>query len=214
MQGFTICASCGYIVDEHRLEYSSYQQSGGGSRFALHLHPTRPRHFTENISKRVTHFKYWLLRLQGRDPCHMTLEEKQRLTQYLEQHGGLSTVSYSKIREALKRLRLQQYYNNTHSLLAEFQGTSLIRFEDHHMEQLMSMFLEIQDPFQRHASSRVNMMSYTYLIQKFSEILGWEDVAWSVPSMKSDANIRRQDEIWKRICEDLGYPFIRSLSSS
>lgn len=207
LKGEAICGDCGYVVHERcGQEFTSYQQSHGGS-LGVFMKSKFPRHLTPSSAKRVNHFKYWLQRLQGKERCRITPEEMTRLSNYLQD----CNIDYQTIRTALKRVGLQKYYPNSYYLLRHFTGEALVEFTNQHEEQLVSMFLLIQSAFTRHAGTRVNMISYTYLIRKFSELLGWDDVVWSVPSMKSDANIHRQDVIWKKICEDVDFRFQRSV---
>lgn len=205
-KGVCICAACGYHVDEHAEDGVSFQQSVGGS-LGYRRKSKFPRHMTTSASKRINHFKYWLQRLQGKERCKISRQELEALSKYFQGRP----IDYDSIRLGLKQLGLQKYYPNTYYLLHHFTGEALVDFSPEHEKQLVDMFVLIQPAFTRHAGTRVNMISYTYLIRKFSELLGWEDVVWSVPSMKSDANIYRQDALWKKICEDVDFRFHRSV---
>lgn len=208
-EGSSICFSCGYVVSENAQE-SSYTESHG-SAFATNQKDKFPRRLTISSTKRVNHFKFWLSRLQGNEHCKITDVELQQLTQYLESHHLLSTLDYDTIRSSLKQLGFQRYYNNSFYFLKHFTGYALVSFEKKHEQQLIKLFHLIQPAFTRHAGNRINMLSYAYLIRKFSELLEWEDIVWSIPSMKSDANIQRQDAIWKCICEDMDFPYTKSV---
>jgi hypothetical protein len=207
LKGLSICSECGYIVDENvATNCTSYQESHGGS-LGVFWKSKFPRHLTVFHTKRTNHFKYWLQRLQGKEVCRITGEELARLRGYLQDRD----IDYELIRKGLKALGLQRYYPNSYYLVRHFTGKPLVEFTSDHESQLVEMFLLIQSAFTQHAGTRVNMISYTYLIRKFSELLGWEDVVWSIPSMKSDANIHRQDVIWKLICRDVGFTYYRSV---
>lgn len=207
-EGTSVCFICGYIVTENHQE-SSYQESHGSSFCGRFSHQA-PRVLNTSSVKRVNHFKGWLTRLQGNERCKITRDELNKIQEYINR-SQITILDYQTMRIVLKRLHLQSYYNHVFYLMKHFTGEPMVEFLPAHEEQLLELFHLIQPAFTRHAGRRVNMLSYTYLIKKFSELLEWNDIAWSIPCMKSDANIYRQDQIWKCICDDMGFPFTRSV---
>jgi hypothetical protein len=66
-----------------------------------------------------------------------------------------------------------------------------------------------QEPFDRlKPPKRRNFLSYSYIIYKVCELLEHDEVLPFCPLFKSVTNQRNADNIWKLICEDMGYEFI------
>ena len=79
-------------------------------------------------------------------------------------------------------------------------------------EKLCSMFKEIQGPFLKHCpKDRKNFLSYSYVLYKLFQILGKHEYLRFFQLLKSREKLSIQDQIFKKICEDLGWPFYPSL---
>lgn len=198
-EGVYVCAHCGTIHER--------PEEG------LTHHPL-PR-MSGNVNKRTNHFKYWLHRIQGVERCSMTPEEEFMIHRELKKRGldyGDQFIDFKMIRSILKTLRMTHLYNHNYFIVKRFTGHAMVEFTSYHEQCLCRMFAEIQTPFaNRSHPNRVNMLSYTYLIRKFCEILGWTGIASNLPALKSDARIHAQDTVWRQICEDVGYPFYPTL---
>lgn len=201
-EGVYVCADCGTIHDR--------------PSDAPHLQPaiTLPRtEVSGNTHKRTNHFKYWLHRIQGTERCGMTSGEEFRIYQELKKRGydyGDECIDFKLMRSVLKSLQMTPLYNHVYYVIKRFTGHALVEFTSYHEQCLCRMFTEIQAPFAKYAR-RVNMLSYLYLIRKFCEILGWTGIASNLPTLKSATRVHAQDVVWRRICEDIGYPFYPTL---
>lgn len=202
-QDMLICAACGEVHSEGVSlgEEARWRKDESG----------RPREHSDNIYKRVNHFRFWINRLQGTESTKLGDEIIQKIAAALAEEP-LSPITYDRIRAVLRQLHLQRYYNNTYSILRRLTGQALVEFTPIHEKQLLEMFLKVQKPFAEHRESRVNMLGYMYLLRKFCEILGWQDLAVQLPHLKSREKTRSQDVIWRKICQDLGLPFYRSIA--
>jgi len=56
------------------------------------------------------------------------------------------------------------------------------------------------------------MLNYSYILRKFCEILGWHDLTPFFCLLKSRSKVYAQDLLWKKICNDTGFPFHKSIS--
>lgn len=167
------------------------------------------RGFNDNSGKRVTHFKNWLARLQGKERCSITGSELDEINRLVMTYPD-SLTEYKRIRMAMKELGLQKYYNNVYYVMHHCFGYSLVRFSKINEARLLAMFLRIQEPFARITRCRTNMLSYQFLIKKFCELLGYKVAAY-IPNLKSRNNLQQQDFLWKQICDELGLPFYASV---
>lgn len=199
-EGVAVCTRCG-LMTRNLIE---------GIDDPSHIARTLPRCHSNNLYKRISHFRYWLDRLQGKERCHITHEEFQSIERLLLRRPS-TTICDTTIRQILRELKLQRYYNNTYYIIRQLTGSALVEFDPPHETELMEMFRRIQLPFSSNRGIRVNMLAYPYLIRKFCEILGWEEIATQIYSMRSTEKLRQQDLIWRRICDELQWPFYRSV---
>lgn len=167
------------------------------------------RDFNGNATKRITHFRNWIARLQGKERCGITTAELNTIQSHLATYPD-SMSEYDQIKLAMKESGLQKYYNHVYYVMRQLLGHSLVKFSKIHEARLLAMFMRIQEPFARSRQQRINMLSYQFLIRKFCELLGYEVAAY-IPLLKSRANLQRQDHDWKQICESLDLPFYPSV---
>ena len=74
------------------------------------------------------------------------------------------------------------------------------------------MFDKIQEPFEKHCpKDRINFLSYSYVLHKFFQLLGFDEFVLNFPLLKSRQKLRIQDEIWKKICAVCGWEFYPSV---
>lgn len=167
------------------------------------------RQYNRNAAKRVSHFKNWIQRLQGKERCKITADDLLRIELRLKMFPD-SMTEYEQIRMAMKELGLQRYYNHVYYVMRQLLGYSLVEFRKINEARLLAMFLRIQEPFSRINQGRVNMMSYQFLIKKFCELLGYSLHKY-IPLLKSRANLQKQDSIWRLVCDELGLPYYPSV---
>lgn len=169
---------------------------------------------TTYLYKRQNHFKTWLKRTQGKETTFMDEEvvdtvraelKKQRIT-------DLSTVTHVKIREILKKLRLNKHYNHCVQITTIITGKTPPQMTNEQEIALLQMFERIQEPFQRiiQKETRQNMLSYSFIIHKFLEIMSWDEYLPYFPLLRSADKIQYQDWIWQKLCAEVGFQYIKS----
>ena len=197
-KGLYVCAECGtenaevsdneYILRPYRCR----------KRVTPRLH--EPCFF-----KRMSHFRYWLRRLQGQEYTVIPMHVCTLIIQEMRRYPYTEDDLYYHIKAAMKRLGYQKYYDNIVQVICSYKGRPFVSFKKHHEKELIKMFHDLQKCY--HSHGRVNMIFYPYLIKKFCEIQGWWDVAQSIPMLKSQAKIREQDRIWREMCVILDHPY-------
>ena len=166
------------------------------------------------LYKRQNHFKTWLKRTQGKETTFIDDEvidtvrmelKKQRIT-------DLSTVTHVKIREILKKLRLNKHYNHCVQITTIITGETPPQMTNEQETALLQMFDIIQDPFQKiiRKETRQNMLSYSFIIHKFLEIMSWDEYLPYFPLLRSADKIQYQDWIWQKLCAEVGFQYIKS----
>ena len=82
-----------------------------------------------------------------------------------------------KIRSILKKNKINKYYEHIPYILNRITGKSTPQLTPELEEKLRDMFKQIQGPFIKHSpKNRKNFLSYSYVLHKFLEILGEDDI--------------------------------------
>lgn len=197
-----VCTECGYatndVLIENKLCYRDGQQTEIITKFSY---------------KRLNHFRDWLKLFQGKECTEIPDEVYKKLRNEIRKYRlRKHEVTYSQLRTFLKKLKLNGYYEHIPFILKELTGKEPPVIPKDLEEQFIVMFMETQDPFDRHKpAKRKNFLSYSYVLHKFCELLERDDFAKQFSLLKNREKLYDQDKIWEKICEDLGWEFIPSV---
>jgi hypothetical protein len=194
------CTKCGYqefvLVDSDKPSYKD-----------------PPREVSYYAYKRINHFNEWLAQIQAKESTDIPPEvfeailvelKKERITE-------LGNIKTSKIREILKKLKFNKYYEHAAHIMNRINGKNAPVITRETEEKLRHMFIEIQPSFQKHCpAGRSNFLSYSYVLYKFCELLELDEYLPNFPVLKNRDKLFCQDKIWQLICQDLRWQFIRS----
>jgi hypothetical protein len=164
--------------------------------------------------KRINHFREWCNQVQGKESTDIPNEVFEKILNEIkkEKINDTKNITYNKMREILKRLRINKYYEHINYIINRINGIPTPQFSPELEEKLCSMFKDIQAPFLKHCpKERKNFLSYSYVLYKFFQILGLNEYLRFFPLLKSREKLYAQDQIWKKICEELNYTIIPSL---
>lgn len=169
---------------------------------------------TTYMYKRINHFKTWLKRTQGKETTTVDNDvvNSVRLELKKQRVDDVTTVTHVKVREILKKLRLNKHYNNCVQITSIITGVTPPQMTSEQEMALLQMFDVIQEPFQEIIQSepRQNMLSYSFLIHKFLEIMSWDEYLPYFPLLRSFDKIQYQDWIWRKLCTKVGFEYIKS----
>lgn len=192
-----ICENCGYqellLVEQNRPILK--QNNKDVSHFSY---------------KRINHFREWCNQVQGKESTDIPNEIFEKILNEIkkEKISNTKNITYSKMREILKRLRINKYYEHINYIINRINGIPTPQFSPELEEKLFLMFRDIQGPFLKHCpKERKNFLSYSYVLYKFFQILGLNEYLKFFPLLKSREKLYVQDQIWKKICEELNYEF-------
>jgi hypothetical protein len=170
-----------------------------------------PRESCYYAYKRINHFNELLAQFQakentGIDEKTFALIEaeikKQRIT-------DLTKLTNVRLREILKKLKLNQLYDHINYILNRLNGTNAVIIDRDTEEKLRHMFKEIQPAFQKHIpKDRSNFLAYPYVLYKFCELLEMDHFLKNFQLLKNRDKLYDQDTIWKKICEEMRWQFI------
>ena len=123
----------------------------------------------------------------------------------------MAKITQSKLRKILKKLRLNKYEHVPHTI-NRMNGIPAPVMDRNTEEKLRMMFKEIQGPFMKHCpKTRKNFLSYSYVLHKFVQLLELDNFLSCFTFLKSREKLHQQDVIWKKICKDLKWEYIKSL---
>lgn len=200
-EGIVICPHCGYqellLVEQNR---PIYRQS---TKEASH-----------QSYKRINHFNEWISQIQAKESTDIPEEVFERIVQEIkkEKIEDTTKLSYHKMREILKKLKQNRYYEHSFYIIYRLNGLQPPNFSPELEEKLRNMFKEIQAPFLKHCpKNRKNFLSYSYVLYKFCELLEKDELLKHFSLLKSREKLHVQDQIWKKICEEVNWEFIQSI---
>lgn len=200
-----VCPGCGVIKrfmgnsDQNVTYEQQVQQYTPGNYFAY---------------KRLNHFTEWLNSLQAKENTDIPQEvlDAVRAEFKKERASKRCDIKAPKVRAFLKKLKLHKYYEHAVNICTLLNGMPAPKLPQFLEDRLKKMFGEIQEPFQKHCPPwRKNFLSYSYVLYKFCELLGEDTYLEYFQLLKSPEKLHQQDSIWKNICKELGWEFIRSV---
>ena len=173
-----------------------------------------PKEISYFSYKRINHFSEWLNQIQGKETTDIPEEVFNKIMLELNKQRiyNLAKVTPLKIREILKKNKVNKYYEHIPYILNKITGIPNPLLNTELEDKLKNMFKEIQVPFLKYSpNNRKNFLSYSYVLHKFIQILGKTEFLKHFPLLKSRDKLHQQEQIWKNICMDLNWKFIRSI---
>tara|TARA_B110001469_G_C9648201_1_gene329057 strand:- start:7443 stop:8582 length:1140 start_codon:yes stop_codon:yes gene_type:complete len=200
-QGCMICNKCGdisyIIIDSDKPSYKD-----------------PPKEVCYFAYKRINHFNEWLAQFQAKETTDIPkdLYDQILLEIKKERIDNMSNLTQGKIREILKKLKKNKYYEHVPHIMNKLNGLPPPIMSRETEEILRRMFKEIQIPFSKHCpKERKNFLSYSYVLHKFVQLLDLDEFMDCFILLKSREKLHQQDLIWEKICEYLKWEFIPSV---
>lgn len=199
-EGIYVCPQCGesesLIIES---ELTSYKDIGCEK-------PAYPY-------KRINHLIECLNQFQAKESIDIPQDVYLKILNEIKKNKYQQTdLTFQKMKTVLKKLKLHQFYEHIPHIISKITGKSAPIISRDIEEKIKIMFREIQEPFIKYCpSDRKNFLSYSYILHKFFQILKMDEFITYFSLLKSREKLRIQDQIWKKICDDLGYPFIPSV---
>ena len=158
---------------------------------------------------RLNHFKEILSQFQAKEttqiPPEVIAQIKARIKK--ERIKDYKQIDYDKMREILKKLRLNKYFEHIQYINSMFGIKPPVMNEELH-ETLCVLFIEIQKPWAVHCPpNRTNFFNYTYTLYQLCVLLDQTQYLPYIPMMKDREKQLEQDMIWKKVCNDLDWKF-------
>lgn len=202
--GILICHNCGLttetLLEDNKQSYNDGIIQQDNTYFAY---------------KKITHFKECVEQCQGKERTDISKEVFEKIIQKLreERIKNYNKLTVSKIREILKEIGLNRYYEHAPYILNKLTGKSPVTIPQEIEQRLERMFMDIQNAFKKCCpDTRTNFPSYNYVLHKCIQLIGDHDYLLEhFPLLKSPQKLQVIDGIWENICKILKWEFNPSI---
>jgi hypothetical protein len=198
-EGIMVCKNCSrnvkYLVEN---EKPSYKEP--------------PKEVCFYAYKRINHFREILAQFQAKETTQINPEVIEDIKlQIKKERINLKQITNKKMKEILKKLGYNKYYEHI-PFIKDKLGIKPPVMSPELEETLCNLFMDIQGPYAKYCpNDRVNFLNYYYTIYKLCELLGQDSFLPYFQLLKDKEKMIEQDEIWKKICEELDWEFIPSI---
>jgi len=216
-----ICQAChsGELIpqDEEGILICNNQQCGKFITYIIDSSkPTNkepPNEVSYTAYIRLNHFKEILSQFQAKEttqiPEEVIFAIRNRIKK--ERIKDITMINYDKMREILRKLGLNKYFEHIQYINSIFGIKPPIMNEELH-ETLCVLFIEIQKPWAVHCpANRTNFFNYTYTLYQLCVLLDQTQYLPYIPLLKDRTKQLEQDMIWKKVCDDLDWEFIPTI---
>ena len=173
-----------------------------------------PNEVTYNAYVRLNHFKEILSQFQAKEttqiPTHVIEAIRGRIKKE-RIHDLTSEINYEKMREILKKLGFNRYFEHIQYINSIF-GIKPPVMSDELQDTLCILFIEIQEPWAIHCPAyRTNFFNCTYTLFQLCVLLNQTQYLPYIPMMKDREKQLEQDMVWKKVCETLDWEFVATV---
>jgi hypothetical protein len=198
-EGICICNNCSktmkYLIEN---EKPSYKEP--------------PKEVCFYAYKRINHLREILAQFQAKESTNIPDEVFENIkNQVKKERIELKDLNNKKTKEILKNLGYNKYYEHI-PYIKDKLGIRPPVMSPELEDTLCNLFMEIQKPYSKFCpSDRVNFLNYYYTLYKFCELLNEDKFLPFFPMLKDREKRIEQDQIWKKICEELDWEFIPTI---
>jgi len=162
--------------------------------------------------KRINHFREILAQFQAKETTQIPDEVLESIkAQIIKERIDLSQITNRKAKEILKKLGYNKFYEHI-PFIKDKLGIKPPVMSPELEDRLCNLFMEIQRPYAKYCpDDRVNFLNYYYTVYKLCELLCENEFLAYFPMLKDREKRIEQDEIWKKICEELKWEFIPTI---
>jgi hypothetical protein len=162
--------------------------------------------------KRINHFREILAQFQAKETTQIPDEIIENIKlQIKKERIQLKQITNKKTKEILKKLGYNKFYEHI-PFIKDKLGIKPPVMTPELEETLCNLFIEIQSPYSKYCpDDRVNFLNYYYTVYKLCELLDQDEFLPYFPMLKDREKRIEQDEIWKKICEELDWEFIPTI---
>tara|TARA_Y100001958_G_scaffold159820_1_gene163504 strand:- start:3807 stop:4925 length:1119 start_codon:yes stop_codon:yes gene_type:complete len=197
--GILVCNHCftntPYFVDNDRPSYKE-----------------PPKEICFYAYKRINHFREILAQFQAKETTQIPNEVLENVKlQIKKERIEVEQLTNNMAKDILKKLGYNKYYEHI-PFIKDKLGIKPPVMSQELEEILCNLFMDIQAPYAKYCpQDRVNFLNYYYTIYKLCELLEQQQFLPYFPMLKDRDKQIEQDEIWKKICDELDWEFIPTI---
>ena len=195
-EGVTICNKCSvsakYLIENDKPSYKE-----------------PPKEVCFYAYKRINHLREILAQFQAKESTNIPDEVLNAIkNQIKKERISIEDLTNKKTKEILKNLGYNKYYEHI-PFIKDKLGIKPPIMSSELEETLCNLFIEIQKPYSKYCpKDRVNFLNYYFTLYKLCELLGETKFLPFFPMLKDREKRVEQDQIWKKICDELKWEFI------
>lgn len=195
-EGIMICNNCSssikYLVEN---EKPSYKEP--------------PKEVCFYAYKRINHFREILAQFQAKETTQIPEEVIENIIHQIKKERiNINQLTNKRAKEILKKLGHNKYYEHI-PFIKDKLGIKPPIMSSELETTLCNLFMDIQGPYAKYCpDDRVNFLNYYYTVYKLCELLNQRHFLPYFPMLKDREKRIEQDEIWKNICDELGWEYI------
>ena len=212
----TECKACASFVTDNRTATRTCTVCGAVNKWQCPMVESLDLLWSENSIpkppgysyKQSNHMWSWILRIQGKEAVDIPDGLLDRLSQEFAKTGVTKeNVTPAKIRQGLKNLKAPKFYNHIHTMQHMIFGVLPPQMEEEQERAIMEVFGDIITVYNNLKKTnnvqRVNMLSYSYVLRKIMEMLGYDEFIDQLVLLKHRDRLQEQERIWKLMCEEV-----------
>jgi hypothetical protein len=163
--------------------------------------------------RRLNHFREWLNQFQAKQSPDIPESVFIDIVKELNKNRvtDLATLNKKNMKIILKKLKYNVYYEHVAYIINKLNNLPPPKITRDMEKLFISMFYKIQDPWEMYKQpNRKNFLSYSYILNKFCELLELDHLLDCFPLHKDPDKIMENDMIWEKICKHLKWQYISS----
>lgn len=199
--GMLNCNSCGMT---EKIIVDSDKQS----------HKEPPKEMTSFSYKRINHLNEILSQFQAKETTEIPEEIYNKILIELkkERIENMALLTKEKLREILKKINETDYYDHIPYIINQLNGLPPPSISPEVENIIRGLFLQLQHPFNLFCpEDRKNFLTYGYTLYKIFELLELDEYLSNFNFLKDRKKLYEQEQIWKKICNELKWEFIPSI---
>jgi uncharacterized Zn finger protein (UPF0148 family) len=199
--GMLNCNSCGMT---EKIIVDSDKQS----------HKEPPKEMTSFSYKRINHLNEILSQFQAKETTEIPEEIYNKILIELkkERIENMALLTKEKLREILKKINETDYYDHIPYIINQLNGLPPPSISPEVENIIRGLFLQLQHPFNLFCpEDRKNFLTYGYTLYKIFELLELDEYLCNFNFLKDRKKLYEQEQIWKKICNELKWEFIPSI---
>jgi DNA-directed RNA polymerase subunit RPC12/RpoP len=215
--GFDICFHCKKeMVLNHNSGMIQCQNCGISEKILVNTdkqsHKEPPKEITAFSYRRINHINEIISQLQGKQTTEIPKEIFEKIQNEIKKMKiSIKNVNKSLIKQILKKINANKYYEHSVYIMNQL-GVPKTTFSREVEEILRELFKQVEPVFEKYCPpNRKNFLKYEYFFYKLFELLEMDEYLHICDLPKDPRKTYETEKIWKNICKDLKWEFIKSV---